>query len=619
MHNYLTLLLICFASIGSAQVGPGGVHGQSENRFWFKADDLLSSLSDNNNVGAWTNSGGNGTAATANGGARPKFRINSAYTLNGYPVLVFNGNNDRMQIADNNDLNLDGYDTERSNVIVFQTETDITSRQVLYEEGDGTRGLNIFIENGEVYVGMWNDNNDGAGSPWGFHYVSAPVQANTSYILSTNFEGNASLTGTLTLWLNGAQMDQASGLGYLYAHSGDIGLGAMIDASMFFSVTASGTSNYFDGRIAEFIIYNEALSASGRSLIENYLSAKYDITLDSGDLFSMDDDDQGNFDHEVAGIGMSVPTDAFLDAQGSGMLGMANPAAIDDNTYLGWGHDNGALTWSLGGVPAGLDARLDRNWKADISGGATGRVDIRFDLVNVVTGVASDFRILVDANQNGDYSDDEPLPEGPVSTGTTLTFNQVNLPPNRSFTLGYSLLLLPVELVGFDAFPTGHDVRVKWTTLSELNNDLFAVERSADGSTWNTIMYVDGAGNSQYQIEYEALDTEPLPGTSYYRLKQMDFSGAYSYSDVVAVNFHSANELALEVWPNPATDKLKLRTGGAAQATLELFSLEGKLVSHIDAGDHDLIEMDVSQLPRGFYLVNYTSGSDSGQVKILLD
>lgn len=619
MHNYLTLLLLCFTSIGSAQLGPGGVHGPTENRFWFKADVLLPSLSDNNNVGAWTNSGGNGTAATASGGVRPKFRTNSTYTLNGYPVLVFNGNNDRLQIADNNDLNLSGFDSERSNILVFQTENDITSRQVLYEEGGGTRGLNIFIENGEVYVGMWNNHNDGVGSPWGYQYVSAPVQANTPYILATNYEGNSAISGTLTLWLNGVLTDQVSGLGYIYAHSGDIGIGAMINASMFFSVAASGNGNNFDGRIAEFIIYNQALSTSARSLIENYLSAKYDITLNSGDLFSMDNVDQGNFDHDAAGIGMTDPTDALLDAQGSGILGMANPATIDNNTFLGWGHDHGALTWNLGAVPTGMDARLNRNWKADLSGGAIGRVDIRFDLTNVVTGLASDFRILVDANQNGDYSDDEPLPEGPVLSGSTLTFNQVNLPPNRNFTLGYSLLLLPVELIGFDAYPSGHEVRVKWTTLSEMNNDLFAVERSADGNTWQTILFVDGAGNSQYEIEYEALDADPIPGTSYYRLKQMDFSGAHSYSDVVAVSFHGANELALEVWPNPSSDKLNLRIGNAAQASLELFSLEGKLVSHMEACDFDVIEVDVSQLPRGFYVVHYTSGSDSRQVKILLD
>jgi hypothetical protein len=75
---------------------------------------MLVSLSDNQNMGSWTNLGGNGNPATSTDGTPPKFRTHVNYALNGYPVANFNGNNDRLLLADTPDLNLEAIASART-------------------------------------------------------------------------------------------------------------------------------------------------------------------------------------------------------------------------------------------------------------------------------------------------------------------------------------------------------------------------------------------------------------------------------------------------------------------------------------------------------------------------
>ena len=93
---------------------------------------------------------------------------------------------------------------------------------------------------------------------------------------------------------------------------------------------------------------------------------------------------------------------------------------------------------------------------------------------------------------------------------------------------------LPVELLTFTVEKTSeNDAFLEWSTATERDNDFFVVERSSDGWLFEEVETVPGAGNSQSVLQYEFLDKYPLTGTSYYRLKQVDYSGEVSYSDVV--------------------------------------------------------------------------------------
>lgn len=146
--------------------------------------------------------------------------------------------------------------------------------------------------------------------------------------------------------------------------------------------------------------------------------------------------------------------------------------------------------------------------------------------------------------------DDVPVTEGFVSIPAP-------------FTLDYSDCneTLPIELTRFTARPENFGVTIRWTTASERNNSYFEVERSADLVNFESIARVVGAGNSFQNIDYEAFDPNPLFGTSYYRLRQVDMDGSSTLSDVESVyigrleeelEYYDANGKSLSKLPQEA-------------------------------------------------------------------
>ena len=88
-----------------------------------------------------------------------------------------------------------------------------------------------------------------------------------------------------------------------------------------------------------------------------------------------------------------------------------------------------------------------------------------------------------------------------------------------------SVSVLPISLGHFDAKLKNGNVTIEWSTLSEINNDYFDIERSSDGINWVNILSTAGAGNSNTHINYSLVDYNPPAGVAYYRLKQVDFDG----------------------------------------------------------------------------------------------
>ncbi|MBK7856556.1 MAG: SBBP repeat-containing protein [Bacteroidetes bacterium] len=113
---------------------------------------------------------------------------------------------------------------------------------------------------------------------------------------------------------------------------------------------------------------------------------------------------------------------------------------------------------------------------------------------------------------------------------------------------------LPIELLSFNATPNKKTIDLTWATATELNNDFFTIEKSKDGNEFEDVAKVDGAGNSNQVIEYSFTDKNPYNGLSYYRLKQTDFNGDFSYSKTVAVNLNPNNQFYL--YQNPSANHI---------------------------------------------------------------
>lgn len=140
---------------------------------------------------------------------------------------------------------------------------------------------------------------------------------------------------------------------------------------------------------------------------------------------------------------------------------------------------------------------------------------------------------------------------------------------------------LPVELLGFFAEYKNRKVELSWATAAELNNDYFSVQRSGDGKIFREIMQVKGVGNSSTLNKYYAVDENPLPDISYYRLKQVDFDGSEKLTPPVAVKAPSAatvNIISAVPFSQSGMVSLQIYSDEETPAEIILMDTQGRVV-----------------------------------------
>ncbi|RSK42854.1 T9SS type A sorting domain-containing protein [Hymenobacter perfusus] len=163
---------------------------------------------------------------------------------------------------------------------------------------------------------------------------------------------------------------------------------------------------------------------------------------------------------------------------------------------------------------------------------------------------------------------------------------------------------LPVELTQFTAAPEGTQaVRLAWATASEVNSAAFEVERSPDGHTFGAVGTVAAAGRSTASRRYTLLDAALPTGAVvlYYRLRQVDADGTFSYSPVRVVTRTSV--ATLQLYPNPTTGAAML-TGAAPSTAITVLDALGRPVlrATADATGTARLGLPAGQ-PAGMYLV----------------
>lgn len=139
---------------------------------------------------------------------------------------------------------------------------------------------------------------------------------------------------------------------------------------------------------------------------------------------------------------------------------------------------------------------------------------------------------------------------------------------------------LPIELADFTATLEGRNTLLNWTTLSESNNDFFTVERSTDGLNFSSIGEVPGSGTTSAPTNYSYIDHSPVVGINFYRLKQTDFNGDFSYSPTVQViNDLSIHDVSIYPNPNDGSFEIELSNlGEGVHVPFRLLDLSGKVV-----------------------------------------
>jgi hypothetical protein len=181
--------------------------------------------------------------------------------------------------------------------------------------------------------------------------------------------------------------------------------------------------------------------------------------------------------------------------------------------------------------------------------------------------------------------------------------------------------VLPVSMFNFGGIIKNYDAYLNWSTATENNNKGFYVERSKDGQNFASIGFVKGVGNSSTITNYTYTDyliKDLNITTTYYRLKQVDLDGKYSYSNVLALNMK--NLFQYRLYPNPVKDvgtvELSLET--VSKVNVQVISHDGKIVLNSDKGvmtqGTQQVFINTQNLAKGTYIAHITAGDKTYNV-----
>lgn len=180
--------------------------------------------------------------------------------------------------------------------------------------------------------------------------------------------------------------------------------------------------------------------------------------------------------------------------------------------------------------------------------------------------------------------------------------------------------IVPVELTNFSISVNNSDVKLNWTTATELNNSGFEIQRASADLGFETIGFVPGFGSTTESHKYSFIDGNVESGKYSYRVKQIDFDGSYKYSDIVEVEVDQPIQFKLEQnFPNPFNPStiINYSVNVAGFVKIKVFDVLGSEVADLvnetkDAGYH-LVSFNAANLPSGVYIYtleanNFTTG-----------
>ena len=187
--------------------------------------------------------------------------------------------------------------------------------------------------------------------------------------------------------------------------------------------------------------------------------------------------------------------------------------------------------------------------------------------------------------------------------------------------------VVPVEWLSFTGVNRGNFNELDWSTASEINSSHFEIERSLH----NTVDFVEigkvvAAGNSSEVSTYEMRDYDvEEKGVYYYRLKQVDYNGNYSYSNTISIRLEGGGKDAIEMYPNPAVDEftIDVSVSTKSEVAVSIWDATGKLIRNnvmnevLEAGKYQRV-IDVTELPAGMYNVKVTIENTVHNKKLMI-
>lgn len=275
---------------------------------------------------------------------------------------------------------------------------------------------------------------------------------------------------------------------------------------------------------------------------------------------------------------------------------------------------NGTISTAYGSYIAGRKAFTGNsggsafiNSTIDLTAYAGKSVNIRF--------------VFASDNIQGDegwYIDDITLTSGAAVYNIGKMMDGTNKIISTSDTVTYLKAgVFPVTWGEFTAEKVGSTGLLKWTTLTEINANHFDIERSNDGINYMVIGNVKAKGNSSQANDYTYTDAKPMEGVNYYRLREVDNDGKYSYSEVKSLTFGSGDNM-IKIAPNPATDKVNITVPGNNKTlTISIVNSQGRKVKSFTMNG-EFIQKSISDLASGVYYIRINGDGISINHKLVV-
>src|SRR5690606_3838446 len=212
-----------------------------------------------------------------------------------------------------------------------------------------------------------------------------------------------------------------------------------------------------------------------------------------------------------------------------------------------------------------------------------------------------------------------------LATGATTLVGTIGPDIEQFGAASSSTLLIPVELVSFDAVVNGSDVTLAWATASETNNAGFEVQMKS-GDAWSPLGFVAGHGTTTEAQTYAYTAAGLDPGTYRFRLKQIDYDGVFEYSPEVEATVGVPGAYTLRAaYPNPSnpTTSFTFAVAQSQHVAVEVYNALGQRVATLyegalEGGVSHPFTFEAGSLPSGLYIVRATGETFAASQKVTL-